>query len=329
MDRNEFMEKLRQGLLKMPYQKAEKVLQEYTNIFDQRGSEKEEETVKQLGNPEEIAKDIMNQYYKRYPEEEKLTEVETKLPRSRQTYKGIGKLQIIALIILGLTALICLSGNQIRDRLGPINENNTGSVLSSFDEIELIGGATNITICKGEQFEIRDITRGKNNINYKIKDKKLILTGYKALNFFEGDDEDESIYLTIPKDIKLDKVTLHSGLGNIKVENITSDSLIIYGGMGDVTVDDIKLNNLHAKVGMGNINIFGELNGKIKVVGGMGDVCIKTALSETDYNVYIKQWLGDVKINGSKYKTSEMIHEGAMNEITLELGLGDIEVVTD
>lgn len=72
MNRKEYLERLEQLLLVLPYEEREEALQYYNDYFDDAGEEKEEKVIQKLGSPEEVAAKIRAGYvgeYARYSEQ--------------------------------------------------------------------------------------------------------------------------------------------------------------------------------------------------------------------------------------------------------------------
>ena len=68
MKRKEYMERLEQLLLVLPEEEREEALQYYNDYFDDAGVEKEEQVMKELGSPEEVAAKIRAGYGDEYGE---------------------------------------------------------------------------------------------------------------------------------------------------------------------------------------------------------------------------------------------------------------------
>ena len=62
MNRVEFMKELRAGIVKLPYQEAEAALEYYEEYFEEAGSENEERVIHELGDPKEVAAQIMRDF---------------------------------------------------------------------------------------------------------------------------------------------------------------------------------------------------------------------------------------------------------------------------
>ncbi len=58
MKRKEYMERLEQLLLVLPYEEREEALQYYNDYFDDAGVENEDRVIRELGSPEEVAAKI-------------------------------------------------------------------------------------------------------------------------------------------------------------------------------------------------------------------------------------------------------------------------------
>lgn len=68
MNRKEYMERLEQLLLLLPYEEREEALQYYSDYFDDAGIENEDRVILELGSPEEVAAKIRVGYAGEYAE---------------------------------------------------------------------------------------------------------------------------------------------------------------------------------------------------------------------------------------------------------------------
>lgn len=75
MNRIDFMKEFRAGIVKLPYQKAEAALEYYERYFEEAGPKNEERVLQELGDPSELARKIMEDFYR--SETEKGNESET------------------------------------------------------------------------------------------------------------------------------------------------------------------------------------------------------------------------------------------------------------
>ena len=62
MNRVEFMKELRAGIVKLPYQEAEAALEYYEEYFEEAGPKNEERVIEELGDPKEVAAQIMRDF---------------------------------------------------------------------------------------------------------------------------------------------------------------------------------------------------------------------------------------------------------------------------
>lgn len=68
MNRKEYLERLEQLLLVLPYEEREEALQYYNDYFDDAGSENEADVIRELGSPEEVVAKIRAGYAGEYGE---------------------------------------------------------------------------------------------------------------------------------------------------------------------------------------------------------------------------------------------------------------------
>lgn len=76
MDKIEFMNRLKKGLDDFPREEQENALKYYVEYFQEAGEDKEEEVIKELGNPDQIIADIRKNYDGKLENKQKNKKVE-------------------------------------------------------------------------------------------------------------------------------------------------------------------------------------------------------------------------------------------------------------
>ena len=94
MNRREYLERLEQLLLVLPYEEREEALQYYSDYFDDAGAENEDKVIMELGSPEEVAAKIRVGYAGEYAEYSEQGYEDTRFQNSQEmihSYRTIGR----------------------------------------------------------------------------------------------------------------------------------------------------------------------------------------------------------------------------------------------
>lgn len=91
MTRKEYMERLEQLLLVLPYEEREEALQYYNDYFDDAGAENEGRVIRELGSPEEVAAKIRAGYAGDYGEYSEQGYEDARFQNAQEIMAGAGK----------------------------------------------------------------------------------------------------------------------------------------------------------------------------------------------------------------------------------------------
>lgn len=115
MNRNDFIDKLRKELAKLPVEEREAAIEYYEEYFDEAGPEHEQELIEALGNPKRVAAQIKSDYAARLLEDEEPRPMKKGLSAAWWVVLGICSAPVsipaaIALAALAISIFIAFAG---------------------------------------------------------------------------------------------------------------------------------------------------------------------------------------------------------------------------
>lgn len=258
------------------------------------------------------------------------------------------KIITIALLVL---AMVTLSGCGLKfgmeDRKnngkGETNINKTISI-EGINNIDISVGALEATISSyngdevkivgslGEYVDDLEVNTSGNTIS--IKDK-IFYSSFIGVNF---GDNTHSLDIMIPEKYMGDLKYAY-GASSTKITDIKVDKLKIEGGAGELIADNIVFNNLDLNAGVGSTKLYlKEKCGDINAKGGVGEVYID--MREVGGNLIYDGGVGSaeiripvdspVRINTKSGLGQSNIRARTSNEGTytfdLNVGIGEIKV---
>lgn len=172
-----------------------------------------------------------------------------------------------------------------------------------------------------------------------------------SINIFQGVNvATDEVYISIPKDIQLNDITLKSDVGDIEM-NISAGAkkVTIAADVGEIHIEkgkyeklelsadvgDIELKSVNvtgkikADADVGEINISGKLACDMDVSADVGSVSIVTDCSKNMYRYQVSADMGEVEVFGNKYSGAENEVEGNDEGeflMLVEASVGSVEI---
>lgn len=172
-----------------------------------------------------------------------------------------------------------------------------------------------------------------------------------SINIFQGvKTTTDVIYISIPKDIQLNNVTVKSDVGDIEM-NISAGAkmVTIAADVGEIHIEkgeyeklelsadvgDIELKNVNvtskikADANVGEINISGALACDMDVNADVGSVSIETDYSKDMYRYQVSADMGEIEVFGKKYSGAENEVDGNDEGeylMIVEASVGSVEI---
>ncbi|MBR1640034.1 MAG: DUF4097 family beta strand repeat protein [Treponema sp.] len=301
MTREEYLKELKGRLQSLTTDELAEALQYYSDYFEEAGDD--EKVMSELGNPEELAKSIVekcaNAPAKKEEEsksEDNKSESEAENERTDALYHSFESSQVKNLSLeFGAADIVMISGNSFAVETRGMEETDLSCFLSSEGTLT-------------------------------IKNLKRI-----NLNFFSHDRRKRAvprILLTVPENADLYKFTLHLGAGNFRTRSV---SLRCQNGNLEVGAGNLEMNELcggkiNLRCGMGNLQMSGTISGKSNIDCGMGSVKLNLRGSQDDYSYDAKVGLGDFRLNDIKKSgvCQELNNQKKPNHFSVNCGMGSV-----
>lgn len=233
-----------------------------------------------------------------------------------------------------------------------------GSIFNDKDNYEVTKGLKRLVI--NEEVKIIDVDVSNSNMIVKIGDTFKIETSNKYIeckqdsdklyirekshNWFNNNDN-SNLIIYVPRNVILDEVDINSGVGKIKIEelstkilnldlgagNVSVNNLTVLnrteidGGAGEVVIDNSSFNNLDLSMGVGEFVLTAKLSGNSEIDHGVGKAKLNLISSLDDYQINIDKGLGSAIIDGKEIKDNETIGNG-ISRIDIDGGVGSINI---
>ncbi len=251
---------------------------------------------------------------------------------------------------LAFSVISVVSGGEIS--IGGWN-GKTIDVSESFEDVKSLDidnatGTLNIKIGEtfkvdaenvSEKFEAKVNSSGKLTISEKSKH------GFLWFDFDGISSPNSKITVYLPADFVAKDVKIDTGAGNVTIEGLKSDTLLISagagnvkgsdmtaeevkvdGGVGSVNLNHVNFNNVDFDCGVGSLNLDGYLSGKTEIDCGVGSVNLDITGKLDDYDLNIDSGVGTVRLNGKKVSGSYNKDNDALNSIEVDGGVGDVNI---
>jgi hypothetical protein len=217
------------------------------------------------------------------------------------------------------------------------------------EDLDISHGFGKLHVKIGTGFRV-EATNVSENFSAKVVNGTLVIdeSGFKRFLWFDfGISRKKSIITVyVPEDFNAKRIKVNSGAGEVNLENIAADYLIIDAGVGDIYGRSLTAKKVEVNGGVGNINLtdvnFSDVDfdsgvGNIKVEGmifgrsdfdcGVGNVKLQLRGLREDYALRIDAGVGSIRINGDKISRDYNDNYKADNTISIDGGVGDVDIV--
>lgn len=215
------------------------------------------------------------------------------------------------------------------------------TVKNSIKNLTIDIDASRLEIKNGDCFKVES-----NHKYIKCTEDGNSLNVEETESSFSKYSDDVKIIITIPEKTEFEKVTISTGAGALKIDEIVTDSLklslgagqmkanrlvalnktVIDGGAGQIIVKNAVLNNADIDLGVGELDFQGSLTGDCEIDSGVGAVTLDLEDELSSYTFEADKGLGEITVDGKKLVDNE-IHGTGNNRIELSNGVGEIKVI--
>lgn len=386
MNRQEFLETLGRVLSRsVPIKERMDILRYYQEYFDEAGPEREAEVIQELGDPTQLAYKIMRDEGYSEPLEEPALEVSR--GRKRTGWVVAAVIAVVLALAVGVRMLVSLPFTLLRSVAVSTASSNGPEYVGIVEEASDIGVAAvegtyvegfasvipkdgqciqlgevmhilvdislgDVIIQSGGEYTVT-LSWNENRdyyLSYDLYDGVLTVNSHGGVGFnVKAEDYDARVIVTVPGDAVPEQIMVNTDMGDIDIEDISTDDLNLYTGMGDIDVEDVAFaQTLNAETGigdidvgvayveeyigltsgMGDVELTGMLAADNTLNSGMGDITVETSLFEAEVQYTLDCGMGEVRVDDRI--RGQHITSSAMNEsdyyLSAEAGMGDIRV---
>ena len=245
------------------------------------------------------------------------------------------KKYIVAVLLFLLLALAsCAKENVV------LGDSLTYEITSDIHSLYIQINAADFKIELGDEFSV------ESNLKYlSVSEKDGVLTitdeAKSSSNYSNA-----VLTLYVPNDIVFDDVDITTGAAKLTVDALSTNSLElklgagdvrfeslhtflaadIKGGAGQITIASGTLNDLTLAMGVGELNFSGALLGNCDLKLGVGESNLTLIGSKDDYRVDIKKGLGSISVDGKNVSDYGSSGNGR-SHIHIEGGIGAAHIV--
>lgn len=256
---------------------------------------------------------------------------------------------IIGSIFLGLSVFgISLGIKDVTENKSNVAINKEELTIQNVENIENMRieiGYSKLTIKSGTELKVE--CKRNNNIETKKEGNTLTIKDNKVWELWKIADEEESeVIITIPENIKFEKVRIRAGSGEISIANLHTQNLdfdmgagsvtvsnmivenkaTIDGGAGKVIIENSIINNMNLNVGVGEFQIQNcEILGNNDIDAGIGRLEVNLNGNMNDYAIKTERGLGSFTLQNKEVEDSSTYGEGE-NKIKIDAGVGKVEI---
>lgn len=328
MTKKEFLKKLEKALSSLPTQDRDEVMRYYTDYFEDAVDRDEAAILEELGAPESIAAQILEEYKQGSATESNSTDTTD----NEGVHKSV------------LSPFSSINGDLLNSKL-VIERGNEYSILIKQRDPDLAA-----------------------NISYHIKDDTLIIrekrTYYFGFNFIGFRKNSQTlIHITLPNEkyetfnitnangsinisglavrkvhidganggVKVDSMLIsdlyiETVNGAIKINNVDTLSISTETVNGSITVNNAQTQDLKSECVNGSISLSGTLSGQISAESVNGSISVITSVSRNEFDWSIETVHGSVRIDGQKASKTTRKNSGASNRINCETVNGSVNI---
>ena len=206
------------------------------------------------------------------------------------------------------------------------------SELSAYKHLEMDIQLGDITIKRGDRFMLYteqldaddyELIQDGDTLTINSKSKHHIFSFYFRL-------PDYHYILTVPKDVKLESLTLNSHMGDVTVDQIALNHCDIHQSLGDVVISDVNYAEMNIDQKMGDVEYEGLGQGNMQIDNSMGDISVKLKDKEKFYTYELRTSMGSIETDretaDGASQSVESHPKDARYRIKAECSMGDIEL---
>lgn len=223
---------------------------------------------------------------------------------------------------------------------------STSDVISL--DLEIAGGACKISESADDYFHI--YSENAEEFQYYVEDETLYIKGFNDIAFNTHSNNDNYIYLEIPKDFVFknievelgagvieaasfqasNKMELEIGAGELIVDSLSANTLTTEVGAGNAELKNASVKDSTIEIGLGNMTYSGFITGNLTAECGMGNLSLYLDDAYENHNYNVELIMGNMTLNQKNFSAvafTDNIHHGTSSTYTLECGMGNMSIL--
>lgn len=122
-----------------------------------------------------------------------------------------------------------------------------------------------------------------------------------------------------------DKLVLDLGAGQTKIDNLISSNSVIDAGAGKLEIASGVINNLDFDMGVGAVDINAKITGTNEIDTGVGALNLVLFGGLEDYKIEVDKGIGNIVVDNQKLADGEIIGSGH-NILNIDGGIGEVKI---
>lgn len=180
--------------------------------------------------------------------------------------------------------------------------------LDKFSAIRIDGSVMEIRVEEGDKFYFDStFTRDWLRPNVSVENDTLVIKQGRQKNGFKGGNNNCRIVITLPSGTKLSDIVIDSNVGDIKLRNLFAERIDIQTNVGEVSVRDVSFD-------------------KLEVNSNVGEISIAPVYSIDEYSISASTDVGEVRVDGKKYKRNYNSSGSTGKRIKLSANVGEVNI---
>lgn len=337
MSRREFMERLEKLLTGLPEEERKEALQYYSDYFDDAGKEHEEDVIRELISPENVASKIKTETGKPQQTDGMYSASAQDTQKEKRKHN-----KVIFIILAVLTAIVVVNtliagalgvfGNREYVDTGIVKEEESFANVQSID-VELPFTDLVIETAEVEEVEIEYDGMAdeiRNRTYAKMEGGELNLTAsYKRTWISNRKDEYGQIRIKVPAAKVLDEISINISAGSVKLKDISAGELEFDLEAGELKTEGLDTDLMEISCDTGSVEADVLRADNIEIDCGVGEVNLTLSGSRDDYDYELECSVGQITIDGSSYSgisNRQNITNGAAKKMEIDCSIGDVTI---
>lgn len=219
------------------------------------------------------------------------------------------------------------------------------SSVDPFSRLDVDLSLGSVRVVYGEDYRVSCEGPWTAGLDCESDGDTLRLTGSADGLELGPDGEQAVVTIFLPEGGRLERADLHTGMGQVEMDEVPADRLTVDSDMGDVTLSTVAAEEMDLTLGMGtltaegcstqrslqvsnsmgDVTLDGSFLGRTECELSMGNLSFTTDGSREDYAWEIDVSMGEFRLDG-EVQPGHSERSGGANQLELTNSMGDIEV---